>query len=582
MKKTLIITFILIFIAVWAIYYKNISFRENWNFGDKLDEYAKLLKNYNTDSIDSSAIAWAPAWKSLGFMSQKSVAIWVAWAPAWWFTTQRATSLGVTNNIASSENIAFKVWADQDINLFRENIKNWKIPNKDVLTYNWVFWDYHFDLPKWECKTTFCPLVNMTTWENINWKTEYFVHIGLGSNIKKEDFKRKKTNFIIVIDKSGSMWWSLTDYYYNSNSKCKDGKMFFEWECLTKDNLEKNDIFKDYSKKNKMDISKQAMVDMLDKMQDDDKVAVIIFDNEAKIVHPLVKVKKIKKDIFKNHINQITADGGTNMESAMKELEKLNDDLWEDYQTRVLFLTDAMPNIDETNPYSLWNYVKKMSDKGIYFTFIWIWVDFQQQYIQKLGKYKWTNYFFVNSNYDIYKRLVKEFDYNFFPMLFNLSFKVDNIDNIDKVYWLDNNLEKDWELFHINTLFPTPPTDNGYRGSIILLKLKNKPEKEIKFSVSYEKLDGKKEDVETTVKNEIIDDISAKKWIVLVNYIDTMKKMITEQEPNNKLVAYLEKNKNIFEAEDKKMFEKEIETAQKLVELIKNWEKEQKDYWIEK
>jgi hypothetical protein len=66
-------------------------------------------------------------------------------------------------------------------------------------------------------------------------------------------------------------------------------------------------------------------------------------------------------------------------------------------------------------------------------------------------------------------------------------------------------------LFHINTLFPTPPTDNGYRGSIILLKLKNKPEKEIKFSVSYEKLDGKKEDVETTVKNEIIDDISAKK-----------------------------------------------------------------------
>jgi hypothetical protein len=49
-----------------------------------------------------------------------------------------------------------------------------------------------------------------------------------------------------------------------------------------------------------------------------------------------------------------------------------------------------------------------------------------------------------------------------------------------------------------------------------------------------------------------------------------MKKMITEQEPNNKLVSYLEKNKIIFENEDKKMFEKEIETAQKLVELVKN------------
>jgi hypothetical protein len=29
------------------------------------------------------------------------------------------------------------------------------------------------------------------------------------------------------------------------------------------------------------------------------------------------------------------------------------------------------------------------------------------------------------------------------------------------------------------------------------------------------------------------------------------------------------------------MFEKEIETAQKLVELVKNWEKEQKNYWAD-
>ena len=84
----------------------------------------------------------------------------VNWDVAWWLSqsdwlfasrisksfsstskNEKIRTIQWSNKIKSinNSNIAFKVWADQDLNLFRENIKKWHIPNKDVITYNWVF-----------------------------------------------------------------------------------------------------------------------------------------------------------------------------------------------------------------------------------------------------------------------------------------------------------------------------------------------------------------------------------------------------------------------------------------------------------
>jgi len=489
-----------------------------------------------------------------------------------------------------NKTMAYKVWADQDLNLFRENIKNWHIPNKNVITYNGVFGDYHFNLPNWKCEKMFCPLANLTTWTNLKWKQGYYVHIGLWSNIKKDSFKRKKTNFVLVIDKSGSMDENLNSYYYkNKNPKCEAGLVYFkEWnKCVNQKKLAiYEDKVKEYNNKTKMDLVKQATIEMLNKMNPEDRISVIMFDNNGYIAHPLVKLKNINKEKFKQHVNKINADNGTNMESWLNKVkEVLNDDNLNNwYQTRIIFITDAMPNIGNSSPTWLSKIVEELSNKGYYFTFLWVGIDFQQAFIQKLAKYKWSNYFFINNSYDIYKRLVDEFDYNFFPMIFNLSFKINNSKIVDKVYGLDNDIKKDGELFHINTLFPTPPTADGYRGSIVLLKLKNKPEKELKFQVSYENQDGEKENVETIVNDNVENDLSAKKWIVLVNYVNTVKQAILDQDSEilKKLWKYLKENKKDFEADDSKIFAKEIETTKKLKELLKNGVKQEKDYWQKK
>jgi len=489
-------------------------------------------------------------------------------------------------------NIAYKVWGDQDLNLFRENIKYWHIPNLNTITYNGVFSDYHFSLPQWKCEKMFCPLVALTTGEDLDGKIQYYIHIGLGSNIKNEDFKRPNTNFIILIDKSGSMWERIDSYYYLKDSKnnhnCWEWFVYFKEgnKCVAKDKLVYyEEKVKEYSSNlPKIELVKKAVIEMVDKMRPDDRIAVVLFDNKWKIVVPFVKIKNINKQKFVDHIKQIVADGGTNLEDWLKKVEELvSDDILSDwYQTRLIILTDAMPNLWDYSAEWLSKILKNLADKWVYFTFVWVWIDFQQAFVQKIAGYRWANYFFVNSSYDIYRRLVDEFDYNFFPMVYDLSFKVSNPELVDDVYGIDSNLIKqNWELFHINTLFPTPPTADGYRWSIILLKLKQKLNKPLKFEVSYKLSDWKVEKVNTVLYPKLENDVSAKKWIVLVNYVKALKKAILDQDIDllDKLENYMKNNKKYFTWDDEKMFEKEIKTIEKLKNLLKNWVKPERDYW---
>ena len=519
------------------------------------------------------------------------------WISNWWFLQGIRNYIDTAPNSSSKQlslkgsNIAYKVWADQDLNLFRENIKNWHIPNLDTITYNGVFSDYHFTLPEWKCEKIFCPLVSLVAAKDLGEDSnKYYVHIGLGSNIKQSDFKRSKTNFIILIDKSGSMWERLDKYYYlnSTTHNCWSWLVYFKEgnKCVSKEELiyYKEKLKEYWPNLTKIELVKKAIIEMLDKMKPDDKIAVVLFDNKWKVVVPFVKIKNIDKPKFIDHINQIVAEGSTNLEDWLQKVNEIvSDDVLSDwYQTRLIILTDAMPNMWDYTVNWLSAILQKLANKGVYFTFIWVGIDFQQAFVQKIANYKWANYFFVNSSYDIYKRLVDEFDYNFFPMIYNLSFKIDDPDIVEKVYGIDNSLvKKDWEIFHINTLFPTPPTANGYRWSIILLKLKHKPNKPINFEVSYETQDWRVERVKTTLDPKLKEDISAKKWIVLVNYIKNLKKAIIDQDVEllDKLEAYMKNNSKYFTWVDVKMFEKEIKTIKKLKDLLKNWARPERDYW---
>ncbi len=200
--------------------------------------------------------------------------------------------------MVSSENIGFSTGGAKDVENFRENINNGYFPISTDITYNGIFYDYVFDTgAKTESKELFSPSYSTALSKDpISDKNEYYMTVGLNSNIKQSDFARKKLNLVVVLDISGSMSSPFNSYYYDS--------------------FENNKERKEDLNKSKMQIANESVNILIDQLKDDDRFGMILFDNQAYLGKPLSLVGKTDINAIKNHILEIQANGGTNFESG--------------------------------------------------------------------------------------------------------------------------------------------------------------------------------------------------------------------------------------------------------------------------
>ena len=86
-----------------------------------------------------------------------------------------------------------------------------------MITYEGLFYDYYFDTGKAQaCEKLFCPSYTYAISKDpISEKDDYYLAVGLNSNIKESDFERKKLNLVVVLDMSGSMSSQFNKYYYD-------------------------------------------------------------------------------------------------------------------------------------------------------------------------------------------------------------------------------------------------------------------------------------------------------------------------------------------------------------------------------
>eukprot|EP01084_Bolivina_argentea_P121924 216082_1 len=286
---------------------------------------------------------------------------------------------------------------------------------------------------------------------------EYFLSVGLGSNINEEDFKRKHLNLICVLDVSGSMGSGFGSYYNN---------------------------------KSKMKIANECILSILTHLTWQDRFGLILFDNCG---WKQIQFKSMKRHKL-NELQSILdcyANGGTNFESGWNAANKMFEnalknesvsDRLDDYENRIIFLTDACPNLGVTNPNSLMGMVQnaanvKENNKRLYTTFVGIGLDFNANLISEITKVRGANYFAVHSESEFYQKLSLEFNYFVSPMVFNLRLTLESEGGeicIDKVYGSNDININNGEIMNISSLFPSPPDDDGdIKGGIVLIKLKN-------------------------------------------------------------------------------------------------------------
>ena len=429
---------------------------------------------------------------------------------------------GASSSSSSSSNIGFSTGGAKDVNNFRKNIEEGYFPISTDITYNGLFYDYTFDTGNTgnNSQDLFSPSYSTAISKDpISEKDEYYMTVGLNSNIKESDFSRKKLNLVVVLDISGSMSSGFDSYYYDDMGENSEDES-----------------------KTKMQIANESVNILLDQLNEEDRFGMVLFDDGAYLAKPINLVETTDIEAIKGHILEIEAQGGTNFESGYEEATKL---LYEyknvdtnEYENRIIVITDAMPNYGETSDEGLLSYVKNNADDGIYTTFIGVGVDFNTELTEAISDVRGANYYSVHNSSEFKDRMGEQFEYMVTPLVFDLELSLNSdVYEIVEVYGSDTVNKESGSIMNVNTLFPSKTTSDGeVKGGVVLLKLSKKNEnsndinEDITLNVSYKDREGKEyqnsQKVSFTNNQEYYDNTGIRKAILLTRYANTLKDWI--------------------------------------------------------
>lgn len=422
---------------------------------------------------------------------------------------------------AASPSIGFSAGGAKDINNFRENIEQGYLPMPTDVTYEGLYYDYYFDTGQAEeCKKLFCPSYSYAVSRDpISREPQYYLSVGLNSGV--QDFRRKKLNLVVVLDFSGSMGSPFDRYYYDRFGN-------------------RMELREDESGKTKMQIADESVVALLDHLKDDDSFGLVVFSDDAFLLDPLTPMSEKNREMLKERILMIRETRGTNMEAGMQKGTALLDQFLQadksEYENRIIFLTDAMPNLGETGDLGLFRTLEDNADHGIYTTFIGMGVDFNTELIEAITKIRGANYYSVHSADEFQERMDDEFDFMVTPLVFDLRLTLDSPGyRIEKVYGSPEADEATGELMKVNTLFPSKAEEGQVKGGVILVKLqKLSPEGRLLLKVSYQDRDGVTDGDEAEVaipatEPDFYQNNGIRKAVLLSRYADLLKDWMIDE-----------------------------------------------------
>ncbi len=440
-------------------------------------------------------------------------------------------NMAAIDSFVADETIGLAVGGANDVNNFRENIKNGYLPEPTDITYEGLFYDYYFDTGITKpCEKLFCPSYTASkSADPYTGEEQYFLSVGLNSGIKESDFARKPLNLMVVMDISGSMGSTFQGYYYDGDRGSDDTR-------------------------SKMEIANETLVNLMEHLEDEDRLSVVLFDDQAYLAKPFRKVKDTDMNAIAKHVLEIKPRGGTNMsvgiQEAVKQFETI--DLKDTKcDNRVIFLTDAMPNQGETSEKGLFGQLRELSLDRVYTTFIGVGVDLNSELIDALTKMRGANYYAVHSALEFKARLADEFEYMVTPLVFDLTLSVDAPGyEIMHVYGSPEADQATGKIMAVNTLYPSASRDGENKGGLVLLQLKKRAgatNDQIRVRTTYQDRDGIRDGSEEIVNfadtpiNSGTTGIA--KDIVLARYASVIKDWLLSSRYNDMLTYNQDKVK---------------------------------------
>ncbi|MCK4842741.1 MAG: VWA domain-containing protein [Methylococcales bacterium] len=171
------------------------------------------------------------------------------------------------------------------------------------------------------------------------------------SNIQKQ---QRATDIIIILDKSGSM-----------------------------------------SEAKKMPYAKAAIWDVLGRLNQNDRFALVSFSDNAIVQSPLVNVSNATRSYLNNIVSSIRASGGTNIGAGLNTALNLLEDRNSERAKKILLLSDGQANQGITNPQQLALIAAKATHYGAVLSTIGMGLGFNETLMAKLADYGMGHYSYL-------------------------------------------------------------------------------------------------------------------------------------------------------------------------------------------
>ena len=427
----------------------------------------------------------------------------------------------------ADDSIGLAAGGAADVSTFRRNVREGYLPTPASIAYEGLFHEYYFDTGgDGSCASLFCPThTPAVSPDPFSDEREQFLSVGLDSGLSQADFERPALNLVIVLDISGSMRASFTDYYYDQY-----GGAYYYDEHGNKREIDEDDT------RPKMDVAKDALVSLTRHLRPDDRFGVVLFNSDAAVAKPLRKVGKTDMDAIRGHIQEsIRAGGGTNISAAMDAAEELMADFegadHERRENRSIMITDAQINWGETNADELRSSLEANAGSNHHTTVVGVGVDFNADLIDQITSVRGANYYSVYNESAFERRLDEEFEYMVTPLVYDLSLELEAENaEIVRVYGSTAADEATGELMHVNTLFPSPRTDGEARGGVVLVQVDVDhagEDEELELIASWETRDGEgheaAEHITFPAAEETYESDAIRKAILLSRYASLLR-----------------------------------------------------------
>lgn len=157
----------------------------------------------------------------------------------------------------------------------------------------------------------------------------------------------------------------------------------------------------------KLEKTKQAAMQLVDRLAPNDIFSLVIFSDEARVLVPAQRVED--KEALKERIESIEADGSTALYAGVKMgADQLGEFFSSKHINRVILLSDGLANVGPSTPRELRRLGSRLAERGISVTTIGVGDDYNEDLMAGLAEASDANYYYVQDTEKLPEIFAKE------------------------------------------------------------------------------------------------------------------------------------------------------------------------------